>query len=157
MIQTADGRGRLPGVDPTARSTLLIRITSSEDIAISAQPDAIEAAEVAAATIADKKGTDILLLDVSELVVVTDLFLIATGTSNRHVKTLVEEVELGLKQSDRRPIRREGEDHAKWVLLDYGDVVIHVFDQETRDFYELERLWADAPQLEIAAAEAVAD
>ena len=128
-----------------------------EDIAITAQADAIEAAQGAAATIADKKGTDILLLDVSELVVVTDLFLIATGSSNRHVKTLVEEVEQRLRRDDRRPIRREGEDHAKWVLLDYGDVVVHIFDTDTRDFYELERLWADAPMLDLAPAEAVAE
>ncbi len=93
----------------------------------------------------------------SELVVVTDLFLIATGTSTRHVKTLVEEVEYGLKNDiDRRALRREGEDHSRWVLLDYGDVVVHVFDAETRDYYELERLWGDAPpvELELAAAEA---
>lgn len=114
---------------------------------ISAQPDAIEAAEIAAAAIDAKKGTDILLLDVSELVVVTDLFVIATGSSTRHVKTLVDDVEMALKAHDRRPLRREGEDYGKWVLLDYGDVVFHVFDRETRDFYELERLWADAPSL----------
>jgi len=118
---------------------------TTEALTISAQPDAREAAELAAAAIADKKGTDILLLDVSELVVVTDVFLIATGTSTRHVKSLVEDVEMSLKQVGRRPIRREGEDYGKWVLLDYGDVVLHVFDQETRDFYELERLWGDAP------------
>jgi ribosome-associated protein len=130
-----------------------------EALTITAQPDAIEAAELAAAAIDDKKGTDILLLDVSELVVVTDVFLIATGTSTRHVKTLVDDVELALRKIDRRPIRREGEDYGKWVLLDYGDVVVHVFDQETRDFYELERLWADAPILEFepTPAEAAAE
>jgi len=92
-------------------------------------------------------------------VVVTDVFLIATGTSTRHVKTLVDDVEFALRKIDRRPIRREGEDYGKWVLLDYGDVVVHVFDQETRDFYELERLWADAPILafEPTPAEAAAE
>ena len=110
-----------------------------------------------AAAIADKKGEDILLLDVSDLVVVTDVFVIATGTSTRHVKTLVEEVEMHLKSgSDRRVLRREGEDHGKWVLLDYGDVIVHVFDQETRDFYDLERLWADAPRTEVETATAEA-
>jgi ribosome-associated protein len=89
-------------------------------------------------------------------VVVTDVFLIATGTSTRHVKSLVEDVEMALKRVDRRPIRREGEDYGKWVLLDYGDVVLHVFDQVTRDFYELERLWADAPVIEFEAAQAEA-
>lgn len=80
----------------------------------------------------------------------TDLFLIATGTSNRHVKTLTEEVERALRISfSRKPLRREGEDRARWVLLDFGDFVVHLFDQETRAYYELERLWADAPRLEV--------
>jgi ribosome-associated protein len=97
------------------------------------------------------------LLDVSELVVVTDVFVIASGTSNRHVKSLVEDVEHLLKvEIERRVLRREGEDHAKWVLLDYGDIVVHVFDRETRDYYELERLWADAPRLEYEPAPAEA-
>ena len=111
----------------------------------------------AAAAISDKKGFDVVLMDVSDLVVVTDVFLIATGTSSRHVKTLVEEVDRVLKEDlDRRPLRREGVEHGKWVLLDHGDVVVHAFDQETRDYYSLELLWADAPRIEYepAAAEA---
>ena len=112
---------------------------------------------MAAQAIADKKGTGLILLDVSEIVVLTDLFLIATGTSSRLVKTLVQDVEQALKTGlDKRPLRREGENHGRWVLLDYGDLVVHVFDEETRDYYELERLWIDAPQveLELAAADA---
>lgn len=88
--------------------------------------------------------------------VLTDLFLMVTGTSSRHVKSLAQEAELALKRAlQRHPLRREGEDHGKWVLLDYGDFVIHLFDVETRDYYELERLWADAPgiELELAAAD----
>lgn len=110
-------------------------------------------AQTAAAALAAKKGLDLSLLDVSDLVVVTDLFLIATGTSSRHVKTLVEEVEHALKSSlERRPYRREGHEYGHWVLLDYGDVIIHVFDTETRAYYELERLWGDAPRLEVETA-----
>ena len=101
------------------------------------------------------------MLDVSELLVVTDIFLIATGTSNRHVRTLVEQVEQTLRaHQSRKPLRREGGDRGRWVLLDYGDFVVHVFDQETRKYYELERLWGDAPRLEIAQTrqqQAVAD
>jgi ribosome-associated protein len=96
-------------------------------------------------------------MDVSDLLVVTDIFLIATGASSRQVKTLVAEVERVLKESmDRRPLRREGVDQGKWVLLDLGDVVVHAFDRETRDYYSLELLWADAPRIEYepAAAEA---
>ena len=124
---------------------------------ITAHPDAVAAAEIAATAIADKKGLDIALLDVSSLLVVTDLFVIATGTSRPHVKTLVESAEEKIKIHQRRkPLRREGVEHARWVLLDYGDLVIHVFDEETRNYYDLERLWGDAPRLafEPAAAEA---
>jgi ribosome-associated protein len=101
----------------------------------------------AAAAIDDKKGLHITLLDVSGLIVLTDVFIIATGTSRRHVMTLAEETEMQLKSQDRRPLRREGMDDGTWVLLDYGDVIVHVFDAETRDYYDLERLWADAPRL----------
>ncbi|MEE9298014.1 MAG: ribosome silencing factor [Acidimicrobiia bacterium] len=107
---------------------------------------------MAAAAIDDKKGLDIALLDVSGLIVITDVFIIAAGTSRRHVLTLAEETELKLKEVDRRPLRREGMDDATWVLLDYGDVIVHVFDQETRAYYDLERLWADAPRLSFEPA-----
>ena len=90
------------------------------------------------------------MLDVSSLLVITDLFVIASGTSRRHVMTLVEEVEEQLKTIDRRPLRREGFEDGQWVLLDYGDVVVHCFDPETRDYYDLERLWLDAERLELA-------
>jgi ribosome-associated protein len=96
-------------------------------------------------------------MDVSDLLVVTDIFVIATGASSRQVKTLVAEVERVLKESmDRRPLRREGVEHGKWVLLDLGDVVVHAFDRETRDYYSLELLWADAPRIEYEPATAEA-
>lgn len=124
--------------------------------AITATSEAVEAALAAAAALDDKKGLDLALLDISELLVVTDVFVIASGTSNRHVRTLGDEVELQLKELGRQPHRREGREHSRWLLLDYGDLVIHVFDQETRDYYQLERLWADAPTIayEPASAEA---
>ena len=76
--------------------------------------------------------------------------MVATGISTRHVKTLAQEIEYQLReQMDYRPVRREGLDAARWVLLDYGDIVIHVFDEETRAYYNLERLWADAPLIEV--------
>jgi ribosome-associated protein len=86
------------------------------------------------------------------LIVVTDVFVIASGTSSRHVKTLAEDTEMRLRELDRRPIRREGMDDGTWVLLDYGDVIIHVFDQDTRAYYDLERLWADAPRMVVETA-----
>ena len=121
--------------------------------AISATSEAIEAALAAATAIDDKKGLDIQLLDVSELIVVTDVFVIASGTSNRHVRSLADDVEGKLKADMARlPLRREGREYSTWVLLDYGDMVVHVFDQETRDYYQLERLWADAPVIEFEPA-----
>jgi ribosome-associated protein len=111
----------------------------------------------AASAIDDKKGLDIALLDISELLVVTDVFVIASGTSNRHVRSLSDDVEAHLKANlERQPLRREGREHSRWVLLDYGDFVVHVFDQETRDYYQLERLWADAPVIEYEPASAEA-
>ena len=121
-----------------------------------ATPEAITAARTAAAAIDDKKGEDILALDLSGLLVVTDVFLVATGTSTRHVKTLVDDAEEALRDVDRRPIRREGVDYGEWVLLDYGDLVIHVFDRETRAYYELERLWADAPAIDLELSSSIA-
>lgn len=116
-------------------------------IPIAIHPETSSTAQAAAAAIDDKKGIDVTLLDVSGLIVLTDVFVIASGTSRRHVMTLAEEAELQLKQQDRRPLRREGMEDGSWVLLDYGDVVIHLFDEPTRSYYDLERLWADAPRL----------
>jgi ribosome-associated protein len=90
-----------------------------------------------------------VLLDISELLVVTDVFVIASGTSNRHVRSLADEAEARLAaELGRKPLRREGREYSTWILLDYGDMVVHVFDQDTRNYYQLERLWADAPVIE---------
>lgn len=122
-----------------------------------ASPEAIEAARTAAIAMYDMKGEDIVLLDLSGLLVVTDIFVVASGTSTRHVKTLVEDAEEALREIGRKPIRREGTTHGSWVLLDYGDLVIHVFDHETRSYYELERLWADAPVIEFETSRTAAE
>jgi ribosome-associated protein len=113
-----------------------------------ATDDAVHAARVAAGAISDKKGENVSLLDLSGLLVVTDVFVIASGTSRRHVKTLAEDAEEALRELDRKPVRREGTEYGEWILLDYGDVVIHIFDQETREYYDLEHLWANAPVIE---------
>lgn len=113
-------------------------------------PETAKTVNQAVASLDDKKALDILVLDVSTAIVVTDAFVIATGTSRRHVLSLAEDVELALKADDgRRPLRREGIEDGKWVLLDYGEFVIHVFDQETRDYYDLARLWSDAPRIDM--------
>jgi len=117
----------------------------------------VDAALVAAQALDDKKGEDIVILDVSGLLVVTDVFLLASGTSTRHVRSLMDDAEVALREIDRRPIRREGAEYGEWVLLDYGDLVIHVFEKETRSYYDLERLWADAPRVPFNAGASETD
>jgi len=106
-----------------------------------------EIAIAAARAAADKQAVDVTILDVSGLIVITDYFVICSGTSDRQVKSLVEEVEEAVRGLGERPVRREGEADASWVLLDYVDVVVHVFAQEEREYYDLERLWSDAPRV----------
>ena len=90
----------------------------------------------------------------SALLVITDVFVIASGTSRRHIVTLAEAVEDRLKGLGRRLLRSEGLDDATWVLLDFGDLVVHLFDESTRRYYDLERLWSDAPRTDFDPAAA---
>jgi ribosome-associated protein len=106
-----------------------------------------EIAVTAARAAADKQAIDVAILDVSNLIVITDYFVICSGSSDRQVKTIVEEVEKAVRGIGEKPVRREGETDSTWVLLDYIDVVVHVFAQEQREYYDLERLWRDAPRL----------
>jgi len=110
-------------------------------------------ARMAADAIHDKKGLDVELLEVGDLLGITEVFVIATGTSRIHVRAVAEGVEESLSEkAGRKPLRREGTEQAEWVLLDYGDVVVHLFQPDQRDYYGLERLWRDAPQLAWEAA-----
>jgi ribosome-associated protein len=104
-----------------------------------------ELALVAAQAASSKKAMDIAILDVSSLIGITDYFVICSGNTERQVKTIVDEIERRLREDGVKPYRREGEREQRWVLVDYLDVVVHVFHQEDRDFYNLERLWSDAP------------
>jgi ribosome-associated protein len=100
----------------------------------------------------EKKATDIVVQRVKEAIVITDYFVIATGANNRQVDAICEAVEEALrKEAGVKPIGREGEADLSWVLLDYGDLVVHVFQPEVRDFYRLEALWNDAPTIDLAA------
>lgn len=112
------------------------------------QIDSETLAVAAVTAIDDKQGAEISLLDVSELLVITDAFVIATGRNRRHILSLSDYVVEQLRDNhERRPIRKEGMEDAKWILLDYGDIVIHLFDPETRAYFDLDRLWGDAPRL----------
>lgn len=102
----------------------------------------------AAEAAADKKAQDISILDVSKQLVITDYFVICSGNTERQVKTIAASVERRLAEGfGTKPFRREGEREARWVLLDYVDFVVHVFHREDREYYDLERLWSDAPVL----------
>jgi ribosome-associated protein len=112
-------------------------------------PAVLRRVAVAAAAASSKKGEDIVALDVGEILSITDAFVITSATNTRHVRTIVDEIEKAMKEhASVPPTSVEGLDDATWVLLDYGDIVVHVFLDETRAYYELERLWADAPRIE---------
>ena len=91
-------------------------------------------------------------MDVAELLVVTDYFVICTGRTDRQVKTIADEIEQQMRvKAGLKPIGREGVGEARWILLDFGDVVVHVFQPDEREFYRLEKLWSDAPRLPLPA------
>lgn len=103
----------------------------------------------AAKVLDDHKGMDIKLLEVTDVTTIADYFLICTGTSNTHVKTLCDYAEYTLEQLGEQMFSREGHRGNSWELLDYGSIVVHVFTEEARKFYDLERLWADAELVDI--------
>ena len=111
-------------------------------------PASKDVAIAAARASSDKQADDVVILDVHELIVITDFFVICSAGNRRQIKTVIESVEDRLRQRlGVRPVRREGEADAGWWLLDYIDVVVHVFGTEERSYYDLERLWRDAPRL----------
>lgn len=114
---------------------------------MTAQPNAVELALAAAQAAADKQARDIVVLDVSEQLVITDCFVICSAPNERLVGAIVGEIEERLRDLGAKPVRREGEREARWVLLDFVDVVVHVLHTEDREFYKLERLWKDCPEV----------
>jgi ribosome-associated protein len=116
---------------------------------LTATEHAIELVRTAARAASDKLARQIVAFDVSEQLAITDAFLLASATNERQVTSIVDEVEDKLREIGARPIRREGERDGRWVLLDYGDVVVHVQHEEERTFYALERLWRDCPVIDL--------
>ncbi|MDR0917117.1 MAG: ribosome silencing factor [Oscillospiraceae bacterium] len=110
-------------------------------------PDAL--LKLAVRALDDKKGSDITVLRTRELTVLADYFVIVTANSTTQIKTLSDELEKVLKANDELPLHTEGYRSGGWVLCDYGVVVVHIFLKELRDFYNLERLWSDAPEIDI--------
>jgi ribosome-associated protein len=122
----------------------------------SALPPSRDVAVAAARAASGKQASDIVVLDVHEIIVITDHFVICTASTQRQIRTVIDAVEEALRGLGVKPMRREGEPEAGWWLLDYVDVVVHVFGEEERDYYDLERLWSDAPQVQWEASDAAA-
>jgi ribosome-associated protein len=106
--------------------------------------DSRSKALIAAKAASAKKADEIVILEVGPLINITDYFVICSGNTERQVKTIADEVFKQLAENGSKPYRKEGETEARWVLLDYLDLVVHIFHSEERDYYRIERLWADA-------------
>lgn len=101
---------------------------------------------------AEKLATDVVAYDVSEVVTITDVFVLASASNDRQVKAIMDEVEEALRGLGAKPVRREGEREGRWILLDYIDIVVHVQHAEERAYYSLEKLWKDCPRIELPEA-----
>jgi ribosome-associated protein len=112
---------------------------------MTASEEAIGMATVAARAATDKLGDDVVVIDVSGQLVITDLFVIASASNDRQVNAIVDEVEEKMRAAGHKPARREGTREGRWVLLDYIDIVVHIQHQDERNFYALDRLWRDCP------------
>lgn len=113
----------------------------------------LEKATVIVDAAEERKALDVIALDVREVASFADTFVIATGTSDRHVRSVADAIEKGLVAFGERPLGIEGYDDARWVLIDCGDVIVHVFQEEVREHYDLERLWSDASELELGGGQ----
>jgi ribosome-associated protein len=116
---------------------------------VTASPRALDLVKVAAIAADSKQGEDLVALDVSGPLPLTDVFLLVTGRNERNVVAIANEVEDKMIEFGAKPLRREGRQEGRWVLLDFGDIVVHVFHEEDRMYYSLERLWKDCPAIPI--------
>lgn len=116
---------------------------------MTATPEAIEVATLAAKAADEKLASDVMVIDVSDQLVITDCFVIASADNERQVTSIVDEVEDVLREAGHKPVRREGTKEGRWSLLDYGEVVIHIQHADERDYYALDRLWKDCPVIDI--------
>ena len=110
---------------------------------------ALDLTRAAADAAVDKLGTDLIAYDVSEQLAITDVFLVVTAANERQVGAVVDGIEEALRELDAKPVRREGDRERRWVLLDYLDLVVHIQHSDERQFYSLERLWRDCPEISL--------
>lgn len=115
--------------------------------------NSLEIATKVAQILDSKKATKVKVLKVQDLTVIADYFVIASGTSSTHVKSLAEEVEYVLKEQGTKPLRTEGFSTQNWFIIDYATVIVHVFSPDARDFYDLDHLWADGEEVEMGFVE----
>lgn len=116
---------------------------------MTADPHAVQLAVAAARAASDKKAEDIVAIDVSTHLVLTDVFLLCSAPNDRAVRAAVDAIEEALAKLGAKPLRREGEREGRWVLLDYNELVVHVQQDDERLHYALERLWSDCPMIEL--------
>ena len=109
----------------------------------------LELVQIAAAAAVDKLALQVIAFDVSVQLAITDAFVLASASNERQVNAIVDEVEDKLREAGAKPIRREGQREGRWVLLDYGEIVVHVQHEDERQFYALERLWRDCPSIPV--------
>lgn len=118
---------------------------------MTASPEALDMARIAAAAAEDKLGHNVSVIDVSEQLVITDLFVIASADNERQVNAITEAVEEAMAEAGHRPVRREGTREGRWALLDYIDIVVHVQHNDERSFYALDSLWKDCPTVDLGS------
>lgn len=137
----------MAGWRPARRAVIRLAEVVAPDVVLGAVRTAARAAD-------DKQATDVVVLDVGDVLSITGWFVIASGSNPRQVRTIAEEVEAQVKAAHGlAPLRTEGLDGLRWVLLDYGDFVVHVFHEDEREYYQLERLWSDVPTVDWARTE----
>ncbi len=116
---------------------------------MTAAPESVAAARIAGAAAAEKLATDVVAIDVSEQLAITDVFVIASADNERQGNSIVDEVEDKMREAGFKPARREGAREGRWALLDYVDLVVHILHADEREFYALERLWKDCPAVDL--------
>jgi ribosome-associated protein len=135
------GIGRLCGLQ-IRRSTI-----GSESSTVPKLPAALERARLCANVASENRGREILVIDLRKVTTLADFFVIASGTSRRQIHAMADEIDRALSELGEKKMGIEGYNESHWVLLDYGDVVVHLFDDNTRRYYDLENLWGDAPRV----------
>lgn len=123
---------------------------------MTATTHALQLAKAAANAAEEKIAEKVTAIDVSDQMPLTDIFVIASAASERQIGSIVDEVEDRLRELGTKPIRREGEREGRWVLIDFGDIIVHIQHEDEREYYALERLWKDCPEIDLAMVEAPA-